>query len=517
MHNLPSSSRRLAATIVTLVAVGQWPVAFAPSLHAQTPAPPAASPEKKFDDQEIAFAIQSRYEFERAVPMHLVDVATRDGVVTLSGTVETLLAKERAAIIAQTVRGVRAVVNNVAVRPVTRSDEAIRKDVVAALGAEPATSAYQITVEVQDGVVMLSGPVQSFREKQLAALVARGVKGAREVKEKLNVQFAKNNDRPDSEIEADIRSGLTRDVWLDPSFVKVSVRDGTATLTGQVGSLAEKLRAEGLAWVSGVRAVDPNGLAVESWLADPMRRPMKPLPRSDTEIESAVRAAFKDDPRIIVPHPLVKVSGAVVTLSGTVKSVQSKLAAEQDARNTTGVRSVRNYLVVRPAKSVSDDQLVIDIREALLRDPFVDRFQITATAKNGFVTLKGVVDTDFERSTAQSLVARLHGVIGIDNRLKVEEPAVTYFRFPWAPDYIYDPHHRNLTETPLKSDSQIEQDIREQLWWSSWIDADKVTVTVQNGVATLKGTVDREAALKAATESAFEGGALAVRNELKVQ
>jgi osmotically-inducible protein OsmY len=65
---------------------------------------------------------------DSGVPAYLIDVSTRDGIVTLSGWVDSLLAKERASEIAATIKGVRAVVNRIAITTV-RPDEEILEDV----------------------------------------------------------------------------------------------------------------------------------------------------------------------------------------------------------------------------------------------------------------------------------------------------------------------------------------------------------------------------------------------------
>lgn len=68
-----------------------------------------------------------------------------------------------------------------------------------------------------------------------------------------------------------------------------------------------------------------------------------------------------------------------------------------------------------------------------------------------------------------------------------------------------------------RTDLEIERDIERQLWWSPFVDADQVTVDVEDGVAHLAGTVDTHAERDAASENAFEGGAVFVDNDLLVR
>ena len=115
-------------------------------------APHAAAQQQAEDiaDSEVTRAVERFLAADDAVPAHLVDVTTLDGVVTLSGTVPNLLAAERARTVALGVRGVRAVVNNLEVRTPNRGDRDIRRDVRDALAADMVTEMYDVDVKVDD-------------------------------------------------------------------------------------------------------------------------------------------------------------------------------------------------------------------------------------------------------------------------------------------------------------------------------------------------------------------------------
>jgi len=82
-------------------------------------------------DTDVTEAVQDELRVAPGVSGDAIDVFTREGVVTLTGNVNNILAKDRAGYIAETVKGVRAVVNRVKVRPVIdRSDGEIRQDVI---------------------------------------------------------------------------------------------------------------------------------------------------------------------------------------------------------------------------------------------------------------------------------------------------------------------------------------------------------------------------------------------------
>jgi osmotically-inducible protein OsmY len=68
-----------------------------------------------------------------------------------------------------------------------------------------------------------------------------------------------------------------------------------------------------------------------------------------------------------------------------------------------------------------------------------------------------------------------------------------------------------------KLDSEIEAEIRDEFFWSPFVDGDKITVSVENGIATLIGAVDNKSDRSMAEANAYEGGASQVINKLEVR
>jgi len=468
-------------------------------------------------DTEINVAVDNDLLFDSSVPSNEIDVMTAEGIVILSGSAPNILAKERATTIAEAVKGVRAVVNNITVTPVMRSDEEVRKDVENALLTDPATDSYELKTEVKNGVVTLTGTVDSYQEKQLSATVAKGVKGVKAVKN--DIIFVYKSERPDSEIAAEVREILKNDIWVDALFIITSVKDGKVTLTGTVGSAAEKTRATSDAWTAGVEAVNAEELKVEPWAKDKMKKPNNVDIKSDDEIKKAVKDAFLYDPRVFSFNPDISVSGGIVTLTGIVDNLKAKRAAEQDAKNTAGVWRVKNYLRVRGENPPSDDKLVENVQDALKRDPYLERYQLGVSVLNGAVYLTGIVDSYFDKTHAEDVASRVNGITDIHNSLIVSFPAYGYYFWPYS--YHYEPYYYNRPAVDLnwtyKNDAEIQSDIGSQLFWSPFVDRDQVNITVNNGVATLTGTVDSWNEYNAATENAWQGGARSVINKLKVK
>ena len=417
---------------------------------------------------------------------------SNDGIVTLSGSVNNLLAKDQAFRIAESLKGVRAVVNNISVLPIKRTDIQIVKDVRDSLANDPATSPFTIIVEVKNGIVTLSGKVKFWNDKQLITQVVKGVKGVKGIKNQTTFKDI-DVDRSDNEIKAAIERRLRLDPYVCEGLIKVTVENGKVNLSGTVGTVAEKSRAYNDSWVAGVISVNNKPLEINWWACNGVRQEKKFVAKSDEELETTVKEAFLYDPRVFSFNPKVEVDNGIVTLSGVVDNLKAKRAAEQDALNTMGVWMVRNYLKVRPKTSQTDDEIAQNVRNELLRNTVIERHDVKVTVRNKKVYLNGTVDNYYEKQHAEDVASRVSGAVAIKNNLKVEYTA------------------------PLKSDWKIKNDIENELFWSYFVDSDDISVSVENGVVTLKGTVDSWQELDAAIENAFEGGAEKVESQLKVE
>ncbi len=472
---------------------------------------------EEITDLAITDAVEDEIIIDPAVSITKIDVSTENGVVTLTGAVNNILAKKRAERLAETIKGVRAVVNSVIVVPsVTRSDMEIRDDIKEALLVNPATESYKVTVNVEDNVVTLEGKVASWQERELAGKIARGVSGVREVNNDISVSY--KTDRTDKEIKEDVQAALNWDVLVDDALINVTVNNGEVILTGIVGSAAEKSEAIRDAWVAGVTSVDAAQLDVERWARDPEMRADKYRTRSDAEIKEAVTNALIADPEVFSFNIRPEVEGGVVTLRGKVTSLKSRRSAAEAVRDVVGVISVKNRLKVRTEEPFTDQRVEYRVQNALVRDPYVDRYNITVDVINGVANLYGTVDSYFEKAQADDVAARVSGVVAVDNNIAVEDVSDPYIYDPYVEDwhvYDYDWYDYQPGYT-FKRDAEIKEDIESEFFWSPFVDGGDITVTVEDGKATLTGNVDSWSEYSAATENAYEGGATWVRNELDV-
>jgi len=102
-------------------------------------------------DSSITAAIDRSFAMDEGVPHNQLDIDTQQGIVTLSGTVDNLFAKERAIEQAQSVKGVRSVVDHIHVRPASVPDEKLKPAVSDALSNDPVTDELEIKVATSNG------------------------------------------------------------------------------------------------------------------------------------------------------------------------------------------------------------------------------------------------------------------------------------------------------------------------------------------------------------------------------
>jgi len=490
----------------------RWTVAV---VAAAVIAGPAVAAIEHLPNDRIQTALRTELRLTRGVPADAIEVGVADGVVTLTGQVDNILARERAVRVAKQLRGVETVIDRIEVRPPKRSNSELRADVIEALAEDPATHAWEIGVAVDDGKVKLDGRVDSYAERELAETVAKGVRGVRGIDNQISVDWLTR--QTDSEIQNEIEQRLRWDTHVDSALIDVAVKDGNVTLSGAVGSAFERTKALELSWVKGVRDVNDDALEVRWWARDEMKRNDDWPQVTDQEIRKAIQRALLYDPRVVSFEPTVEVKDGIVTLRGVVDNAKAKKAAARDANDSVGVWYVRNFLEVRGA-SLPDAQVEKNVLGALRRDPYVSDLGIGVSAVDGKVYLYGDVDSYFERAAAGDVAARAAGVLEVDNQLHVAYSDLRngildrYETDPLMNPYAFD--HETIS---VKSDESIKKDIQSEFFWSPFVDADSIHVSVSHGKATLTGTVGSWHERTAATENALEGGAVEVVNELEVR
>jgi osmotically-inducible protein OsmY len=491
-----------------------------PAEEAVESSQPAATPEPEppLDDGDIQTAIVKEIALDGSVDIDDVQVSVTDGIATLMGTVDNILAKNRAVGLARLVKGTRSVSDQIEVDVSQYPTGAeLASNVELALILDPAADGYEVTVTAQGHEVTLHGTVDSHQERMLSQRLAEGVAGVSKVTNDIEVDWPE--ERSDPEIEKDVQARLKWDALVDDGLIDVSVSDGDVTLSGTVGSAAEWSRAKTDAWVMGAGTVSAEDLDVERWARDDDLRGDKYATNvTDGGMKDAIRDALLYDPRVSVLNVKVNVDHAIAKLSGTVPSRRARDVAGELAHDTVGVLSVINDVQVKPEEAVADDVLSDRASSALALDPVVEGSEITVGVEDGVVTLTGDVDSYFQKAEAEHVIAGLDGARTVNNDLSVSTPDKAFVFDAYLSPYYPEVHTLSFTlMPPIKSDGDLVRDVSEQLFWSPFVDRRDVTVVADGGRVTLLGTVDSWREYEEAATNALEAGALSVDNRLQVR
>jgi osmotically-inducible protein OsmY len=213
-------------------------------------------------DKEIQQAIKEAFSYDpRISPFDLI-VSVDNGVVTLSGRVNNLKAKQVAEQDANNTVGVWMVKNHIKVRPTIGphtspkpdADADLAKKIRFALVRNPYMHQHEIGVTVNNQMVMLDGTVNSNLEKAKAEDVVSKVKGVAAVTNNLQVRKTWTP-KDDWEIKENIEDELWWSPFVDENDVSVSVSDGVATLVGRVDTLRQRRVATENAYEGGAKYV----------------------------------------------------------------------------------------------------------------------------------------------------------------------------------------------------------------------------------------------------------------------
>ena len=212
---------------------------------------------------ELQKDVQDAIKWEPLLNAAEIGVIVKDGVVTLTGTVDNYSKKSEAENAAKNVAGVNAVVEKIDVKFGSnwgkKDDNEIAKEVVTAFYVNWKIPSEKVKVKVEKGWVTLEGEVNWNYQKEAAKDIVKNLLGVTGVSDNITIK----SETQEKIEKKDIESGLRRNWSIDSKNIAVKVSGHEATLTGTVNSWYQKDEAGRIAWnAPGVWAVD-NELVVE--------------------------------------------------------------------------------------------------------------------------------------------------------------------------------------------------------------------------------------------------------------
>jgi osmotically-inducible protein OsmY len=213
-----------------------------------------------------------------------------------------------------------------------------------------------------------------------------------------------------NEQEKEIKNRLAWNNEIDESQIDVSVTDGIATLKGCVSTYPEKVLAE--IESSMVQGIDTVNNEIEVTSSE------KEGEQSDTDVEEAMYCLLDANSEINPNDVKVFVKDGIISLEGKVNSLWKRNTIMKMASQIKGVNSIKNKILVRSSKKISDDKIRDLISESLRNSVRIDSENVKLKVKDGVVTVSGVVSAFVEYEAIIDIIISTNGVTEIENQLK---------------------------------------------------------------------------------------------------
>ena len=213
------------------------------------------------------------------------------------------------------------------------TDADLKRDVTAELAWDPAVTSNAIGVAVKDGVVTLSGHLETFADKHAAERALGRVAGVKAIALELDVKLSFDHQRSDTDIAVSAEQTLKWSILVPVEAIRLTVDHGSVTLQGEVEWDYQRRSAEkAIRTLMGVVEIS-NEIT------------LRVRPRA-TDLGSRIQEALTRQALREAKHIHVAVDGTTVTLGGTVHSWQERAAAQGVAWSAPRVHAVINELRV---------------------------------------------------------------------------------------------------------------------------------------------------------------------------
>jgi len=370
------------------------------------------------------------------------------------------------------------------------SDKALTRAIRDEFQTDGLVFSKQIDIQTNGGTVHLSGSVPTLQAKEWIQALTEAIRGVKVIENQLKVR--PDTFRSDGEIERNIMAALFFDPATNLASLAVKVKDGAATLTGEVESWQKK---ELCAWVvKGVKGL--REIKNEISFVYQQGRP-------DEEIAQEIKHRLEQDIWVDDALITVEVKAGQATLSGLVSSVADQSRAGDKAW-VEGVSKVDTHgLIVEPRTQKamlreSNDMLKSDevvqraIVDAFFYDPRIQVAMPGVQVKGGQVVLTGAVDNLKARQAAEQTALNTIGVSRVENYLQVR-PA----------DRL--------------NDHDVAQNVRQALLWSPNVDRHPIVISCREGLIRLDGSVSSHYVKAQAEDVASRTrGVVGIKNNLTI-
>ncbi|CAN7635129.1 MULTISPECIES: BON domain-containing protein [Mesorhizobium] len=201
---------------------------------------------------------------------------------------------------------------------------------------------------------------------------------------------------------------------------------------------------------------------------------------TDLALRQNILDELEFEPSIDAAHIGVAVEDGIVTLTGHVSSYWEKTTAENVVKRVKGVKGLAEEIEVRLVglKGTADDEIAKRAVDAITWNVSIPRDKVQVKVQDGWITLTGRLEWQYQKNAAAEAVRGLAGVVGVANQIEIN---------------------------PRASVSDIKKRIENALKRNAETEAQTIRVIVQDGKVTLEGKVralsERQAAERAAWSS----------------